>query len=295
MLMVIGLSLGAAFLLGGSAVLQQHAVTRPGGPGSSRLARSVPGIGLLVALVRSPWWVAGWLVNVTGFFVQAAALYLGSVSVVQPLVVTQLLFALGLGAAGSRRRLPAGAWWAAGSVCAGLAVLLVVRGQPPAVERFDDVRLLAVIAVIVVSAGVVVATAVSFGRRVATRAALLGVSSGFFFALTAVLLKRAAGLLVEQGPLALATTWYVYALAGSTLCGMLLGQTAFATGAFPNAITGMNITNPVVSYLLAVVVYGVPAPTGGSRLVGAVAAALLLAVGVAGLARRLPEHQRPEP
>jgi hypothetical protein len=294
MLIVIGLSLAAAFLLGCSAVLQQHAVTRPGGPGASRLARTVPGVGLLVALVRSPWWVAGWLVNVTGFFVQAAALYLGSVSVVQPLVVTQLLFALGIATAASRRRLPAGAWWAAGSVCAGLAVLLVVRGQPAAVTHVDDRRLLEVIAVLVAAAGTVAAMACSAGRRLSTRAALLGIASGFFFALTAVLIKRAAGVLVDEGPLALTTTWYVYALVGSTLCGMLLGQTAFATGPFAAAITGMNVTNPVVSYLLAVVVYGVPAPTGGSRLLGVLAAGLLLALGVAGLARRLPPHHRPE-
>jgi hypothetical protein len=52
----------------------------------------------------------------------------------------------------------------------------------------------------------------------------------------------------------------------------------------------MNITNPVVSYLLALVVYGVPAPTERGTLAGLVLAGLLIAFGVAGLARRLPGH-----
>jgi hypothetical protein len=289
-LTVIGLSLAAALILASSAVLQQRAATRigPGGP-----ACAIPGIGLLLALVRDPWWLAGWVANVCGFFVEGAALYRGSVAVVQPLVVTQLLFALALGALGSGRRMPAGAWWAAAAVCAGLGVLLVVRGASPTTSHLDDARLVATIVVLVGAAGTLVA--LSVGRSAATKAALLGVAAGFFFALTAVLLKRAAGLLVDAGPFALVRAWYVYALAASTLCGMLIGQTAFATGPFATALTGMNITNPVVSYLLAVLVYGMPAPTGSGRLAGVLLAGLLVAAGVTGLARRLPAHHHPQP
>jgi hypothetical protein len=288
-LIVVGLSLTAAFILAISAVLQQRAAARIGVTARRGAARSVPGMAMLATLVQDPWWLAGWVANVCGFFVEGAALYLGSVAVVQPLVVTQLLFALALGTLGTGRQLRAGAWWAAGAVCAGLAVLLVVRGAAPPAGHLDDARLIATIVVLVVAAGALSATAASLNRRVATRAALLGVAAGFFFALTAVLMKRAAGLLVHAGPLVLARSWYVYALAGSTLCGMLIGQAAFATGPFAAAITGMNITNPVVSYLLAVLVYGVPAPTGASHLVGVALAGLLVAAGVAGLAR----HHQP--
>lgn len=288
MLIVVALSLVAAFLFACSAVLQQHAATRQDGPGSSALARAVPGVGLLLALVRDPWWLAGWGTNVCGFVVEASALYLGSVSIVQPLVVTQLLFALSLGTRRSGRGMPAGAWCSAGAVCAGLAVLLVVHGRPPVDERLDDRRLLAMIVVLVAAAAALLATSASLGRRLAARAGLLGVASGFCFALTAVLLKRSAGLLVDAGPAALLRGWYLYALVTSMLCGMATGQTAFATGPFAAAITGMNITNPVVSYVLAVLVYGVPAPTGAPRLAGVALAGVLVAIGVAGLARGIP-------
>jgi hypothetical protein len=292
-LTVVALSLVAAFLFALSAVLQQHAATRQDGASSSALARAVPGVGLLLALVGDPWWLAGWGTNVCGFVVEASALYLGSVSVVQPLVVTQLLFALSLATRGTGRRMPAGAWCAAGSVCAGLAVLLLVHGRPPAQERLDDPRLLGMIVVLVAGAAALVATSASLGAHRATRAALLGVASGFFFALTAVLLKRSAGLLVDAGPAGLVRAWYLYALIASMLCGMVTGQTAFATGPFAAAVTGMNITNPVVSYLLAVLVYGVPAPAGVARLGGVGLAGLLVVAGVAGLARLVPPGHHP--
>jgi len=289
-LIVVALSLVAALVLATSAFLQQRAAARVTGPGSSPLARAFPGVGLLLALVQDPLWLAGWVTNVCGFFVEGAALYLGSVSVVQPLVVTQLLFALALGRLESGRPMRAGAWWASGAVCAGLAVLLVVRGQAPAGGHLDDARLLSMILVLVGAAAALAGTAASLAGRAAVRAALLGVASGFFFAITAVLLKRAAGLLVAAGPVAVARSWYVYALAASTLCGMVVGQTAFATGAFAVAVTWMNVTNPVVSYLLAVLVYGVPLPSGTGRVAGLVLAGLLVAAGVTGLARRLPAH-----
>lgn len=247
---------------------------------------------LLVRLARDPGWLAGWLTNICGFGVQAVALYLGSVAVVQPLIVTQLLFALPLGTVGTGRRLPTKAWLAAGAVCAGLVILLAVRGAPPTRATLDDDRLLVAMAVAVVTAAVL--SLVCLGRGATIRAALFGVGAGLFFALSAVLVKRTGGLLVDDGALATATAWYGYALCGATLGSMVLGQSAFAAGPFAPAVTSMNITNPVVSYLLAVFVYGVAPPAGTGRLAGVLAAGSLIAFGVVGLARVL-SARRPVP
>ncbi|OHV32441.1 MULTISPECIES: DMT family transporter [Pseudofrankia] len=285
MLIVVALSLLAAFLWALSAVLQQRAAMRASRRGSLALDRVVPGHGLMLALMRDPLWFAGWLANLGGFLVQAGALYLGSVAVVQPLIVAQLLFALPLSRVGSGRPLPHGAWWAAGAVSAGLGVLLTVRGKPPEVVHVDDTRLIAAIAV-TVAVGVAI-TVVSIGRPPALRAPMFGIAGGFFYALNAVLIKRTVGLLVDHGVLALAASWHVYALIAAMITSMTLSQTAYASGPFAGAVTGMNITNPVVSYLLAVLVYGVPAPTAPHQVIGLTAAAALVIVGVTGLARML--------
>jgi drug/metabolite transporter (DMT)-like permease len=109
-LLVVGLGLLAAFLFAGSASLQQHAAQ--GTDYAPEVGRSVrrrgrpvvlPALLALVRkLVRKPLWLLGWLTNLVGFLVQATALHFGSVALVQPLLVTQLLFALPMASACGR-------------------------------------------------------------------------------------------------------------------------------------------------------------------------------------------------
>ena len=115
MLLVIGLSLLAAFLFALAASLQQHeAHSAP--DGVIALARVLP---------RRRLWRLGWVVNLAGFAVQGTALYLGSLALVQPLLVTQLIFAL-----------PLTTWWvrrwpgprtcvSGATICAGLALFII--------------------------------------------------------------------------------------------------------------------------------------------------------------------------
>src|SRR3954471_9336099 len=88
------------------------------------------GLGLVRRLLGRPAWLAAQGVSVVGVLLQAAALRVGSVVLVQPLLSLGLVFSLGLGAVLDRRRpgrpLPGRLqWWAAGGVAAGLAVFLV--------------------------------------------------------------------------------------------------------------------------------------------------------------------------
>ena len=105
----VGFGLFAAFLFAASASLQQRAA-RQGPPAGTdaegRFQKRTAIFGALAhlirRLVRSPLWLVGWFTNLFGFFVQAAALHFGSVALVQPLLVTQLLFALPLASAWRR-------------------------------------------------------------------------------------------------------------------------------------------------------------------------------------------------
>src|SRR5262249_57554327 len=98
---------------------------------AGRIAPLLPVVGLMHRLVRNPLWLAGWLTNLFGFMAQAAALHLSSVALVQPLMVSQLLFSMPLASAWARRRPLARDWAAALTISAGLAVFLSVRGTVP--------------------------------------------------------------------------------------------------------------------------------------------------------------------
>jgi drug/metabolite transporter (DMT)-like permease len=275
----IALSVIAALLFAIAAACQQRA--------ASRLERESPvrlsAFGLFGGLVRDRLWIAGWTANLAGFMAQATALHFGSIAVVQALLVTQLLFAIVLGTIGTARSVTLRDVVGAVSVSGGLAVLLSVRGAAPGAGSPDRGRLLlAFLAASVVIFFLVSAAAM---RGPAVRAALLGAASGLCFAATAVLIKLTTADLFHRGVVATAVDWPGYALAATAATGLLLGQQAFAAGPLPAALTAMNMTNPVISYLFAVLAFHAEVPTSPDVLAALAGTCVLLAFGVSVLAR----------
>jgi hypothetical protein len=84
----------------GIVVRQRASQTVPAG-------ETEPGA-LVTTLVREPWWWAGTLASVAGYVFQALALVHGSLLLVQPLLVSSLLFALPLSARLSPTHQPLG-------------------------------------------------------------------------------------------------------------------------------------------------------------------------------------------
>src|SRR6266550_3145541 len=112
------------------------------------------------------------------------------------------------------------------------------------------------------------------------RAVMVSVAAGVCFAMTAVFITLTADDLIHRGIPATAVDWPGYALAGSTLLGLLLEQDAFATGSLATAVAAMTITNPIASYLLGVLAFEADAPDEPGALAGLASAGLLVVVGV---------------
>jgi drug/metabolite transporter (DMT)-like permease len=308
--LAVGFALVAAFLFAGSASLQQRAArdavtTRPPADPSppadqpprrldrrrlepqpgSRPRRTAIFFGLwrlLRQLVRRPLWLAGWLINLVGFGVQALALHFGSVALVQPVLVTQLLFALPMAAAWQRRRPGGRDWTAAAFICGGLVVFLAVRGVAPVADQADRSRL--AWASIATAGAVAMLLLICVGLSRLLRATLLAVGAGLCFAVSAAMIKLTSEDLLHRGVAATARDWPGYALAAATLAGLLVEQGAFAAGSLPSAVASMSITNPVASYLIGVFAFGVAPPQGAGSLSALAGAAVLISIGAIGLA-----------
>jgi hypothetical protein len=282
MIAATALGLAAAFIFAVSAFLQQRAAHETMG-GDTASLRQASGIKRLFgSLLRSRTWLVGWLTNLCGVGTQAAALKVGSVATVQPLMSSQLLFVLAL-ASGEQRRWPtARDWFSALAVCAGLALLLIAYGPPPLAVDAHRHRVL-------------IATACAIGliltlRQVSRRSRpwmaglLIGVAAGLCHAFNAVYLKLTVEDLFRGGALSAAIDWPVYALAVTAMTGMLLGQIAFASGPLPPAIAAMSVTNPVASFVLGILAFDAPAPRDPGVLSAIAASGALIAAGVVGLA-----------
>jgi drug/metabolite transporter (DMT)-like permease len=295
--LAVALGLVAGFLFAASASLQQHVAhgtATATGTERELAGRSIlrPLFALVGKLVRQPLWLVGWCTNLLGFFVQAAALHVGSVALVQPLLVTQLVFAMPLSTAWARRWPTFMEWFGVVVISGGVATFLLVREVAPVVGEPDRFRvvLAGLIAALLVGLLVVVAG----GRTPLLHATLVSVAAGLCFAISAVLMKLTTEDLLNRGVAATALDWPGYCLAVSTLTGLLLEQDAFATGSLSAAVAAMTITNPIASYLLGVLAFRVMPPTSPGALAALAGSGALLIIGVAALSRT-PTVRRPDP
>lgn len=316
MTLSIPLALLGALLFAVSATLQQHSARSTArrladGPvaapeavlGAARRAaliprrrvRRRPGLSpppvrkLLVRVAREPLWWFGWLAGVGGFAAQAVALHLGSIIIVQALVVTQLLFAVPLGSVFTGRRALRRDWWGAAAVCAGLILLVGVRGG----LRQDAGRRAEMWPVVAVAAGLIVLlvlTAWLLRSYAQSRTVALAAAAGICFCMTAVFLVFAGDDVSRLGLLAAALRWPAAGLCVSTVTGMVLVQNAFAGGTLPTALTAMNITDPVASAIVGMVVLDARPAANAGTLWATAAAAVLIASGVGILATSPTMH-----
>ena len=116
--MTILFALAAAFCNALNLVMQHIAST--GDPGRSKGWRFVR------YLVSNPLWLLGWIALAGAFVFQALALHNGQMSVVQPLLVTELVFGLVLRRLWIHQQIRGVTWWAAALTCGSLALFVAV-------------------------------------------------------------------------------------------------------------------------------------------------------------------------
>ena len=284
-------ALGAAAAFAVAIPLEHRAADRAPDAGelSPRQVRA-----FIAATLRDGWWLGGMALNTVGFGLHALALHLGGLTVVQPLLVASLLFALPVNRWLRREPLrPVELGWA-GALVVGLSGFLLVAspGDTSTTEPADRGPAVAAAVLTVLVAGALALAARRAGRG--TAATLLGVATGVLFAVTASLIKSATGLLV-QGIVPLVTSWQLYALIAAGATGLLLNQLAYQSGPLSASLPAITVVDPLVAVLLGVTVFderlrhSLPALVGQAILLG------LMAVSGFNLARleQLPAEEPP--
>lgn len=256
--------MAAALCIAIGDVVQQRTARAVTDADTGRLA-------LFAALLRDRRWWAGSLAAVLGTVLQAAALGVGSVLLVQVLLVTSLLFALPMNARLDHQRVTRSIWLWAGLLVAAEAVIVGV-GHPSAGQSHITLRNWILVAAV---AGPVLVGCLVGARRWPGRVAavLLAVVSGMSWGVFAVLTKGVVDLL-SRGPAALLSAPELYAWAGVGLIGAVAQQSAFQAGALTASLPTMTVAEPVVAAALSVTLLGEvlrPGRAGWFALVAAVA------------------------
>jgi drug/metabolite transporter (DMT)-like permease len=243
----LGAALLAAVCTAVGIVVRQRAIQNEN---SNEQRRDV----VVTSFVHQPLWWAGTLAACGGYVFQAIALVHGSLLLVQPLLVSSLLFVLPLGAVLSRQRVSAGDLWWAVVLTVALAVFIGV-GQPAEGQHPSAVPAWTVVSAATVPAvaGCVVAARRTAGR---VRALLLAVAVAVMLGMVAVLTKVSTHRYAVGGWHSLLTVPAPYLLVALAITVTVLQQSAFRAGALQASVPIMLVGEPVVAVLIGVVVLG---------------------------------------
>jgi drug/metabolite transporter (DMT)-like permease len=243
--LAIALALAASVCFAVAAVTQQRAAARL--PSKRAFDPAV-----LLRLIRRPAWLAGLAAVIAGFLLQAAALGLGRLVVIEPVLATSLLFALALAARRDRRRLSRAEWAATLAVVAGLAVFLVV-GQPAGGQRTAGAAALGLAAgAAAVLVGACTALAGRFpGPR---RALLFGIGGGVAAGVTDALVKSVA-VVAAGDVLSLAADVRFYLLIAVGLLTFTIQQNGYRAAGLAAFLPAFAVMEPVCGALLGLIIY----------------------------------------
>ena len=240
--MAATLALIAAFLFALAATLQQKG------------ALNLPTISLadpmsLVRLAGEKIWLLGTIALFTGYLFQAGALDRGRLSIIQPLLVTTVVFALPLGYFLTKQHVGRREVLGAITIIIGLG-LFVYFGDPAGGNENASntqwaiaIGLLSVLSILLLVFG--------SGGDLSMKAAVYGTVAGILFGLSSALTKPTLDFLHESVGTML-SHWECYALAVAGVLGFVLQQVSLGTGRLAPSVATVSVANPIVGILIGV-------------------------------------------
>jgi drug/metabolite transporter (DMT)-like permease len=276
-------ALAGAAVYGITGVLQQRAAHRVKGSPTDQ-QRFAKG------LFRQPLWLASTVGSVAGFGLQGLALGTGPIVLVQPLLVTGVLFAAVTGFVVRRHRVD---WPFMGALLltvAGLAAFLVVARPTHGSDQPTLARILPLgIALVVVVAGCV---AWSLRAHGLSRSLTMALAAGVVYGATAAVAKLTIAAF-SHGFGAGITHWSTWALVVLGPLGFVLNQNAFREGELASpAVAVITVTDPLVGIAIGMLWLGEAVQAGAGPIAGEVVALAAMAAGVWLVAHRTPQVAR---
>lgn len=240
---VVVIAAGSALAAATSSVLQHR---------SARQAPHHQTHRLLGHLLTRPAWIAGLAAAAVGLVLHALALANGPLALVQPLLISGVLFALPASALLERRRPSGKEWLWALTLVAGLAAFLVAARPRPGRVAIDADTL----AWAVVVGGFVVAVFTLVGMRWhgGHAPALLGAAAGIGYGVVAALLKQTTTI-AQLGVVELLTDWPLYTFIAFGGASLALTQMAYKAGPLSHSMPVLTLTDPAASIFLGALAF----------------------------------------
>ncbi len=239
---------------------------------------------LFLDLARSPMWWASAFGDMFGFILQAVALSVGAVGLVQPLLVTGLLLAIPISAAVDKRKVHRAEIYGALLCCAGLAAFLIAAQPATGTEKLSGhdgfLLLVSVLPVVVV----LLLGSLRFTGL--AKAVALALCAGTLFGVCSPLIS------VVVHDISHPFGWPLLVVAGCGIAGFLLTQNAYQAGSLPAPLAVLTIVEPLVAVTLGVALLRENLEASPAAITVIIASVIAVIVGVAIVARHAPDAQR---
>ena len=278
-LVAVLVAIAAAATFGASDIIEQRA--------THKVAKRPPlDFRLFADLAANRLWLIGITVDIAASGMQAVALHFGSLAVVQPILVLDLLFAV-LISAGLARRRPDRVMGAGLLCCTGGLVLFlaVARPQSPAVS---------VAPTILVPIGLGVAGTIALclvAWRISPRKFLplaTAFACGAIFGVTAFLLKEITQT-IGHGFNPPSQQWPLYAFIVAEPLGFLLNQNAFQESSLIAPVLAIRtVTDPLVAIGIGILWLNEQLASSPAAIAAEAVGLVIMSAGVVALAYRSP-------
>ena len=283
--MAATLALIAAFLFALAAALQQKG------------ALNLPTVSLaepmsLVRLVGQTMWLLGTLALVAGYLFQAGALDRGRLSVIQPLLVTTVVFALPLGYFLTRQHVGRREVIGAVVIIAGLGFFVYFGDPAGGKENASNLQWALAIGLLSLLSVLLLVFGGSGGLSM--KAAVYGTVAGILFGLSSSLTKPAL-VDLHQSVGTMLSHWQCYALAIAGVLGFVLQQVSLGTGRLAPSVATVSVANPVVGILIGTLLFDERLSRPAWHVVVAVVGLCVALVGAVAisLSREAAEEEAP--
>ncbi|WP_377272484.1 DMT family transporter [Peterkaempfera sp. SMS 1(5)a] len=235
-MLVFVLGVGAACCIGLGFVLQQHAAQRA--PRADFLSWR-----LLLGLVRDAEWLLGITFMIGGQALSALALDRGEVSLVEPLLATNLLFAMALARLLTRQCLGRSGWGGVLLLALGVAAFILAGRPRGGGAEADALRHWLVLGVVAGLALLLVST--SRGLPLAARATPLALAAGLLYGLQDALTRTTAQRIDSLGLGGALRGWEPYTVAAIGVLGLILVQSAFEAAPLRMSLPALTAAQPL--------------------------------------------------
>ncbi|MFE9453238.1 DMT family transporter [Streptomyces sp. NPDC006739] len=279
--LVLVLAVSAACCLGFGFVLQQNVAQRA--PLSDFLS-----FRLLLDLMRVPRWLGGIGLMVAGMVLGAIALGKGEISLVEPLLATNLLFALALSRHQTRQPLSHQGWTGL-LLLAGGVTAFILAGQPRGGTAVTNPFRHWLIIGVMVGVALLLTTCAK-RSRLSWGPVLLALAAGLLYGVQDALTRVTGTRFSEGGLVEVVTGWQPYGVVALGVTGLMLVQSAFETAPLRMSLPALTAAQPLAGILCGVGFLGdrLRTDTGALAWEAAGLAAIVAGIVLLGLHPAMP-------